>query len=71
MVEVPDKEDDSSFRKWEVEQRKKNEVTSLMVAMPEKASAKAQEAPCHKWLKPFGAEWTWRKVLDAKTESEA
>lgn len=32
---------------------------------------KASEVPCSEWLKPFEAKWTWRKVLDAKTESEA
>ncbi len=40
-----------------------------MVVKPLRVDAKAKEAP-HEWLKPFGAEWTLRGIVEAKTESE-
>ncbi len=57
-------------------------VTSPTVVEPLQVDAKAKEAPqlsrtytsgesYHEWLKPFGAEWTLRGIVQAKTESEA
>ncbi len=57
-------------------------VTSPTVVEPSRVDATAKEAPqlsCtytsgetySGWLKPFGAEWTLRGIVQAKTESEA
>ncbi len=53
-----------------------------MVVEPLRVDATAREVPqlsrtytsgetYHEWLKPFGAEWTLRGIVQAKTESEA
>ncbi len=73
MVEVPDAEDDTSFRKWEATNKKSPiapEVTQPTVAESSDSGAKAEKVP-HEWLKPFEAEWTLRGIKEAKTESEA
>ncbi len=80
MIEVPDEEDDTSFKCWEETEADKcicekmgyatPRLTSPMVATPEKASAKATEVPA-KWLKPFSDEWYWRAVVGARNSSEA
>ncbi len=57
-------------------------MTSPTVVEPSQVDATAEEAPqlsrtytsgesYHEWLKPFGAEWTLRGIVQAKTESEA
>ncbi len=57
-------------------------VTSPTVVEPSGVDATAKEVPqlshtytsgetYHEWLKPFGAEWTLRGIVQAKTESEA
>ncbi len=57
-------------------------VTSPTVVEPSRVDATAREVPqlsrtytsgetYHEWLKPFGAEWTLRGIVQAKTESEA
>ncbi len=57
-------------------------VTSPTVVEPSRVDATAKEVPqlsrtytsgetYHEWLKPFGAEWTLRGIVQAKTESEA
>ncbi len=73
MIEVPDEEDDTSFQQWE----KANltppvalEVTQSMVAKPLGPGMKTEKVP-HEWLKPFGAEWTLHRVVEARTESKA
>ncbi len=60
MEEVPDHEDDTSFQLSQKANRNSSiapEVTQSMVAEPSNAGAKTEKVP-HKWLKPFGAEWT-------------
>ncbi len=73
VEEVPDSEDDTSFR-WSQEANRKSftapEVTQSMVAEPLGSSAKTEKVP-HEWLKPFGAEWMLQGIKEARTESEA
>ncbi len=45
-------------------------VTLPMVVEPSQVDMKAKEA-LHKWLKPFGAEWTLHGIVEAKMELEA
>ncbi len=55
MVEVPDKEDDTSFQKWKRTNPSPSiasEVTQPTVAKSSDFSAKAEKVP-HLWLKPF------------------
>ncbi len=73
MVEVPDEEDDTSFRQWQ----KTNltppvapEVTQSTVAEPSGSGVKTEKVPSE-WLKPFSAEWTLHRIVKACTESEA
>ncbi len=73
MYEVPDQEDDTSFMmnmKTKVIPTIETMVTSPMVVEPSWVDAKAEKVP-HEWLKPFGAEWTLRSIVQAKMESEA
>ncbi len=72
MEEVPDHEDDMSFRLSHKTNRGSSaapEVTQLTVAEPLKTGAKTEKVP-HEWLKPFGAEWTLRGIKEARMESE-
>ncbi len=87
MSEVPDQDDNTSFMmnmKSELMSPIDIEtaVTSPTVVEPSRVDATAKEAPqlsCtytggktySEWLKPFGAEWTLRGIVQAKTESEA
>ncbi len=85
MVEVPDYEDTTSFmmnKKANLTPPLETAVTSPTVVEPSQVDATAKEAPqlsrtytsgesYHEWLKPFGAEWTLRGIVQAKTESEA
>ncbi len=73
IEEVPDDEDDTSFRL----SQKTNQIPSVaheetqsMVAKPLSSSAKTEKVP-HQWLKPFEAEWTLCGIKEARTESEA
>ncbi len=73
MEEIPDDEDDTSFR----QSQKTNlippiapEVTQSTVAELTGSSTKTEKVP-HEWLRPFGAEWTLRGIKEARTESEA
>ncbi|PBK81681.1 hypothetical protein ARMGADRAFT_1091085 [Armillaria gallica] len=73
MYEVPDNEDDTSFmmnKNTKLIPPIETVVTSPMVVKPSWVNMKAKEA-LHEWLKPFRAEWTLRRVVEAKTESEA
>ncbi len=73
MEEVPDHEDDTSFRSSQKTNRGFSaapEVTQSTVAKPLNAGAKTEKVP-HEWLKPFGPEWTLRGIKEARTESEA
>ncbi len=59
LVEVPDKEDGTSFRRWEVANKNPPvapEVTQPTVDRFTDLGVKAEKVP-HKWLKPFRAEW--------------
>ncbi len=85
LTEVPDDEDVTSFmmnKKANLTPPLETAVTSPTVVEPSQVDATAKEAPqlsrtytsgetYHEWLKPFGAEWTLRGIVQAKTESEA
>ncbi len=73
MIEVPDDEDNTSFRKWEMTNKIPSvapEKTQPTVARSSDLGAKAENVP-QEWLKLFEAEWTLRGIVEAKTESEA
>ncbi len=71
MYEVPDEEDNTSFMmKAKLTPTIKTVVTLPMVVEPSQVKTKAEKV-LHEWLKPFGAEWTLRRIVQAKTESEA
>ncbi len=73
MEEVPDDEDDTSFRQSQETNQippTAPEVTQSMVAEPLGSGAKTKKVP-HEWLKPFGAKWTLQGIKEARTESEA
>ncbi len=73
MYEIPNNEDDMSFQmsmKTKLIPSVAPEVTQSMVAEPSGPGAKTEKVP-HKWLKPFGAEWTLHGIVEARTESEA
>ncbi len=73
MVEVPDEEDDTSFQRWQKANLTPSvapEVTQLMVAESMDSSVKTEKVP-QEWLKLFGAEWTLRRIVEARMESEA
>ncbi len=73
MYEVPDQEDNTSFKmneKAKLTPTIETAVTSPTVVEPSQVDAKAEKV-LHEWLKPFGAEWTLRRIVQAKTESEA
>ena len=73
LVEVPDDEDVMSFmmnKKANLTPSLETAATLPTVVEPLQVDTKAKEAP-HEWLKPFGAEWTLRGIVQAKTESEA
>ncbi len=73
MIEIPDQDDDMSFimnRKAKLTPTIEVTVTSPTVVEPSRVDTKAEKV-LHEWLKPFGAEWTLRGIVDAKTESEA
>ncbi len=72
MVEVPDEEDDTSFKmntKANLTPPVASEVTQSMVADPPGPGTKTEKVP-HEWLKPFGAEWTLHGIIEARMESE-
>ncbi len=72
MYEVPDQEDNTSFMmnmKAKLTPTIETAVTSPTVVEPSQVDAKAEKVP-HKWLKPFGAEWTLHRIVQVKTESE-
>ncbi len=87
MSEVADQDDDTSFMmnmksKLTFPVDIEAAVTLPMVVEPSRVDATAKEAPqllrtytsgetYDGWLKPFGAEWTLRGIVQAKTESEA
>ncbi len=85
LIEVPDDQDITSFmmnKKANLTPPLETAVTSPTVVEPSQVDATAEEAPqlsrtytsgesYHEWLKPFGAEWTLRGIVQAKTESEA
>ncbi len=87
MSEVPDQDDNTSFMMNMKSKLMSpididTAVTSPMVVEPSWVDAMAKEAPqlsrtytsgetYSEWLKPFGAEWTLRSIVQAKTESEA
>ncbi len=87
MSEVPDQDDITSFMmnmksKLTAPLDLDATVTSPTVVEPSRVDATAKEVPqlprtytsgetYHEWLKPFGAEWTLRSIVQAKTESEA
>ncbi len=87
MSEVPDQDDNSSFMmnmksKLTSPIDIETAVTSPTVVESSRIDAMAKEAPqlshtytsgetYSEWLKPFGAEWTLRGIVQAKTESEA
>ena len=73
MYEILDPEDDTSFmmnKNTKLIPPIETVVTSPMVVEPLQVDAKAKEA-LHEWLKPFGAEWTLRGIVEAKMEAEA
>ncbi len=73
MYEVPDPEDNTSFMmniKTNIIPTIEITVTSPMVVEPSQVDTKAEKV-LHEWLKPFGAEWTLCRIVEAKTESEA
>ncbi len=73
MIKVPNDEDDTSYQmniKAKLTPPVAPEVTQLMVAKPSGPGMKTEKVP-HKWLKPFGAEWTLHGIIEARTESEA
>ncbi len=73
MYKVPDPEDDTSFMmntKAKLTPTIEMVVTSPMVVEPSRVDMKAEKVP-HEWMKPFGAEWTLRGIVQAKTELEA
>ncbi len=73
MYEIPDPEDDTSFmmnKNTKLIPPTGTVVTSPMVVEPSQVNAKAKEV-LHEWLKPFGAEWTLRGVVEARMEAEA
>ncbi len=73
MYEVPDPEDNTSYvmsEKAKLIPTIETAVTSPMVVKPSRVDTKAEKVP-HEWLKPFGAEWTLRRIVQTKTESEA
>ncbi len=73
VEEVPDDEDDMSFRLSQETNHSSPTVpeeTQSMVAEPLNSGAKTEKVP-HEWLKPFEAEWTLRRIKEARTESEA
>ncbi len=72
MYEVPDDEDDTSFMmnmKTNLIPTIETAVTLPTVVKPSWVDTKAEKVP-HEWLKPFGAEWTLCRIVEAKTESE-
>ncbi len=87
MSEVPDQDNSTSFMmnmksKLTTPIDIENCGDLAMVVEPSRVDAMAKEAPqlsCtytggetySEWLKPFGAEWTLRGIVQAKTESEA
>ncbi len=87
MSEVADQDDDTSFMmnmksKLTTPIDIETAVTLPTVVEPLRVDATAKEAPqlsrtytsgetYSEWLKPFGAEWTLRSIVQAKTESEA
>ncbi len=87
MSEVSDQDDNTSFMtnmksKLTAPLDLDATVTSPTVVEPSRVDAMAEEDPqlsrtytsgetYHEWLKPFGAEWTLRGIVQAKTESEA
>ncbi len=73
MSEVPDQDDNTSFMmniEANLTPTVEIAVTSPMVVEPSRVDAKAEKVP-HEWLKPFGAEWTLRRIVEAKAELEA
>ncbi len=73
MYEVPDPEDDTSFMmnmKAKLTPTIETAVTLPTVVEPSWVDVKAEKVS-HEWLKPFGAEWTLRSIIQAKTELEA
>ncbi len=73
VEEIPDDEDDTSFRLSQKTDQKSpvaHEETQSTVAEPLNSGAKTEKVP-HEWLKPFEAEWTLRGIKEARTESEA
>ncbi len=73
MIEVPNKEDDTSFQmsmKAKLIPSVALEVTQSTVAESLDSSMKTEKVP-HEWLKPFSTEWTLRGIVEARTESEA
>ncbi len=87
MSEVADQDDDTSFMMNMKSKLTSPididiAVTSPTVVEPSWVDVTAKEAPqlsrtytsgetYNEWLKPFGAEWTLRGIVQAKTESEA
>ncbi len=73
MYEVPDQEEDTSFKmneKAKLTPTIETVLTSPTVVEPSQVNAKAEKVP-HKWLKPFGTEWTLRGIVQAKTELDS
>ncbi len=73
VEEIPDDEDDTSFllsQKTNKNLPIAHEETQSMVAKFSDSGVKTEKVP-HEWLKPFEAEWTLRRIKEAKTESEA
>ncbi len=84
LTEIPDNEDDTSFimnKKANLTPPLETAVTSPTVVEPSQVDVMAKEAlqlsrtytsgeTYHEWLKLFGAEWTLRSIVQAKTESE-
>ncbi len=73
MVEVPDKEDDTSFKQWQKANLTPSvapEVTQSMVARSTDPSVKTEKV-LHEWLTLFGAEWTLCGIKEVRMESEA
>ncbi len=87
MSEVADQDDNTSFMmnmksKLTTPIDIETAVTSPTVVEPSQVDATVKEAPqlsrtytsgetYSEWLKPFGAEWTLRGIVQPKTESEA
>ncbi len=72
MIEVPDEEDDTSFQmstNAKLIPSVAPEVTQSMVAESPDSGTKTEKVP-HEWLKPFGAEWTLRGIIEVRMESE-